>query len=35
MISNLFGFLFAALLRRRETGPHDHGLESIHPIEVR
>jgi MFS family permease len=26
---SLFGFLFAAALRRRETGPHGHGLESI------
>ncbi len=25
----LFGFLFAYLLRRRETGPHAHGLETI------
>jgi MFS family permease len=24
-----FGFLFAFLLRRRETGPHAHGLETI------
>lgn len=24
-----FGFLFAYLLRRRETGPHAHGLETI------
>lgn len=35
MILSLFGFLFAALLRRRETGPHGHGLESIHPTEIR
>jgi len=26
---SLFGFVFAALLRVRETGPHGHGLESI------
>lgn len=26
---SLFGFLFAALLRARETGPKGHGLESI------
>jgi MFS family permease len=25
----LFGVLFAWLLRRRETGPHAHGLETI------
>jgi MFS family permease len=25
----LFGFLFAFLLRRNETGPHAHGLETI------
>ncbi|HVN83058.1 MAG TPA: MFS transporter, partial [Terriglobia bacterium] len=24
-----FGFLFAYLLRRRETGPYAHGLETI------
>ena len=24
-----FGLLFAYLLRRRETGPHAHGLETI------
>jgi MFS family permease len=26
---SLFGFLFAAALRVRETGPHGHGLETI------
>jgi hypothetical protein len=25
----LFGFFFAYMLRKRETGPHAHGLESI------
>jgi hypothetical protein len=25
----LLGFLFAFLLRRAETGPHAHGLETI------
>ena len=34
MALSLFGFLFAALLRKRETGPHGHGLESVRPIEV-
>jgi hypothetical protein len=29
MILSLFGFVFAALLRKRETGPHGHGLEAI------
>jgi MFS family permease len=28
-VLSLFGFVFAAALRRRETGPHGHGLESI------
>jgi MFS family permease len=28
-ILGFFGFLFAFLLRRRETGPHAHGLETI------
>ena len=26
---SLFGFVFAAALRKRETGPESHGLESI------
>jgi hypothetical protein len=26
---SLFGFVFAAALRKRETGPNGHGLESI------
>ena len=26
---SLFGFLFVAALRARETGPRGHGLESI------
>jgi MFS family permease len=26
---SLFGFVFAAALRRRETGPEGHGLETI------
>jgi hypothetical protein len=26
---SLFGFVFAAALRKRETGPEGHGLESI------
>ena len=26
---SLFGFLFAYALRKRETGPHGHGLEAI------
>jgi hypothetical protein len=26
---SLLGFVFAAALRRRETGPQGHGLESI------
>jgi hypothetical protein len=26
---SLFGFVFAFLLRLRETGPHGHGLEEI------
>ena len=29
MILSLFGFVFAFALRRRETGPEGHGLESI------
>jgi MFS family permease len=28
-ILGFIGFLFAYLLRRRETGPHAHGLETI------
>ncbi|MEO8276447.1 MAG: MFS transporter [Thermoanaerobaculia bacterium] len=28
---SLFGFVFAALLRRRETGPHGHRLELAQP----
>jgi MFS family permease len=28
-VLSLFGFLFAALLRKRETGPASHGLETI------
>jgi MFS family permease len=28
---SLSGFAFAALLRRRETGPHGHALESVRP----
>ena len=28
-VLSLFGFLFAAALRIRETGPHGHGLETI------
>ncbi len=28
---SLSGFLFAGLLRRRETGPHGHGLEQVTP----
>ncbi|MGE0638860.1 MAG: MFS transporter [Thermoanaerobaculia bacterium] len=34
MLLSLFGFFFAALLRKRETGPQGHGLESIRPIEI-
>lgn len=30
-ILSLFGFVFAAALRARETGPGGHGLESIRP----
>jgi hypothetical protein len=26
---SLFGFVFAYLLRARETSPHGHGLETI------
>jgi hypothetical protein len=26
-----FGLLFAWLLRRRESGPHGHGLEAVRP----
>jgi MFS family permease len=29
LLLSLFGFLFAAALRVRETGPHGHGLEAI------
>lgn len=29
-----FGLLFSYLLRRRETGPHGHGLETITPKKV-
>jgi hypothetical protein len=29
MILSLFGFVFAFALRRRETSPEGHGLESI------
>ena len=29
LLFSLFGFVFAAALRRRETGPSGHGLESI------
>ncbi len=28
---SLFGFVFAAALRRRETGPHGHRLETAQP----
>jgi len=28
---SLFGFVFAALLRRREMSPEGHALESVHP----
>lgn len=31
LVLSLFGFVFSAALRRRETGPHGHGLESIRP----
>jgi MFS family permease len=31
MLLSLFGFVFAAALRRRETGPRGHGLESVRP----
>jgi MFS family permease len=31
MLLSLFGFVFAAALWRRETGPHGHGLESVRP----
>jgi hypothetical protein len=26
---SLVGLIFSALLRRRETGPHAHGLETV------
>ena len=29
LILSLFGFVFAAVLRVRETGPRGHGLETI------
>jgi MFS family permease len=29
LVLSLFGFVFAYLLRVRETGPHGHGLEQI------
>jgi MFS family permease len=29
LLLSLFGFVFAAVLRRREAGPHGHGLETI------
>jgi len=29
LVLSLFGFVFAYLLRVRETGPHGHGLETI------
>lgn len=35
LLLSLFGFLFAAWLRARETGPHGHGLESIRVSAVR
>ena len=35
LLLSLFGFLFAARLRARETGPHGHGLESIRAGAVR
>lgn len=31
MLLSLFGFVFAAALRRRETGPQGHALESVRP----
>jgi MFS family permease len=34
LLLSLFGFVFAAALRRRETGPHGHGLETIRASEA-
>jgi MFS family permease len=31
---SLFGFVFAAALRRREVGPQGHGLESIRAVQL-